>query len=170
MDEAFRTTGLGGKTRAPVFLQCSIYLQHNDPTTGGGLDVIPGSHYIEDDAWGDNTSEALLNLKRKAVTLDTGPGDLVVWDGRLIHRGTPRSMPSGEKRFAIQWATSKATARQDHYLRRFTLRAENTEGHLARLVDGRYAEIANMRFPDDYPEVFAHRLGALGLSMASLPQ
>lgn len=98
-------------------IQLAIYLQDNSERTGGGLDVIPGSHrevhleWLED--MGTRISETfplpfkrgrdrlrqcltlpsrLPGMFRRHLSLPIRSGDVVAFDLRIKHRATPNSI------------------------------------------------------------------------------
>lgn len=153
IDEAFRTGTLGGQGEIPSFVQCSIYLQDNSDEYGGGLDVIPESHLI-DSVDPRNIGDFIRDLKKRATRINSKAGDLVFWDGRLIHRGTPRLSHREDGAFAIQWAASHHLADGEAYMAHFYKRIRKIGTDDAEFIDGRYREIVNLRFPSDFPEEF----------------
>lgn len=84
-----------------------LYLQDNDPISGGGLTVIPGSHKKEDQYWSIPTmnmlERAILKLQKITKTsffdkLERDPtkyfipskvGDAIILDMRIDHKGSP---------------------------------------------------------------------------------
>jgi hypothetical protein len=102
-------------------IQCAIYLQDNDPTYAGGLDVAPGSHRRRDRIVSPPTGPTTRFLNRvryrlktwddnaRRETLATRAGDVVCFDYRLDHRATPpkvRPVPASLRKLAIFMAAS----------------------------------------------------------------
>jgi len=96
-----------------VFGKIGIYLQNNLDSIGGGIDVIPrSSYYIKNNL---SLKRKILGFKiriitiihkffsilyklfnenffmhlLKAIKIDTNPGNIVIFDSRTIHRGSP---------------------------------------------------------------------------------
>jgi len=96
-----------------VFGKIGIYLQNNSNSIGGGIDLIPkSSYYIKNNL---TLKRKILGLKiriiiimqkffsiiyklfnenffmhiLKAIKIDTNPGNMVFFDSRTIHRGSP---------------------------------------------------------------------------------
>lgn len=91
-DTPWHTDGKPG--RQTVTLKAAIYLDAQDKDTGA-LNVIPGSHHPEFSAalfrtcgYWDNGRPRLRLAPHNipgAVSLETRPGDVVLWDNRLWH-------------------------------------------------------------------------------------
>lgn len=116
-------------------LQVATYFQNNNPETGGGLTVLPGTHRQPDPFlelysknWSDRLRQKLLKLLGRSVfhQLDRHPdktiipsrlGDLVVFDLRLYHRATPpqRQAPGTEKFAIFNTFTRRTTAGLDYF-------------------------------------------------------
>ena len=98
-------------------IQVAIYLQDNSEWTGGGLDVIPGSHREVHQEWlediGTRISETfplpfkrgrdrlkqcltfpsrLPGMFRRHLSLPIRSGDVVAFDLRIRHRATPNQL------------------------------------------------------------------------------
>lgn len=112
-------------------VQCALYLQDNDPVWAGGLDVIVGSHRERDrivPPWkghlGSLVSRALYRAKtwddeRRATTLPTKAGDLVIFHYRLDHKAThPKRtpVPSTHRKLALFVAASENNRHARAYL------------------------------------------------------
>lgn len=100
-------------------LQVATYFQDNDPETGGGLTVIPGTHNLPDPflrlyskKWRDKIRNRFLKILRRSLfhDLDRHPakidvpsrlGDLLVFDIRLFHRATFPRRKGGLEKFAV---------------------------------------------------------------------
>lgn len=88
---------------APGFqhVQGAIYLQDNEDETGGGIDVIPGSHLLSCDGRGTveydlGEAAALLLAEHAPQRIRSRAGDLVLWHARLWHRSTPATDPAAD--------------------------------------------------------------------------
>ena len=97
VDEGFIGKGEYLDNKDFLAVQCAVYLQDNVPKQGGAIDVIPGSHLDrevqppETDAIGNCGGGPL------ALSLPVKAGDMVMWDGRIMHRSTPMGASSGQK-------------------------------------------------------------------------
>lgn len=156
LDAAF-TYGLGGTQVDASFLQCAVYLQPNERSSGGGIDVVPGSHkrYVFEDKEYVRAEMMSAELLRRRV--ECNPGDLVVWDARLLHRSSPPGARNYTK-FAIHWTVSASTDGAEQFLNHLLRRGK---GHLtidAKLM-GRYLDIANVRVNEHIPPDDRARLG-----------
>ncbi|MEV0398194.1 phytanoyl-CoA dioxygenase family protein [Polymorphospora rubra] len=86
-----------------VHVQAGLYLQDNDPATGGAIDVIRGSHLMSFDEYGRVPAEFdvanwTLGTSSLRETLDIRAGDVVLWHGRLMHASTRVHQPSGREK------------------------------------------------------------------------
>lgn len=112
-----------------LMVEAALYLQANCPEYGGGLDVVPGSHRQPDTYLNavDRTvfDRARTKLKtwgllgaKKAYSIPSKPGDLVIFDFRLDHRATwpsARQIPADREKLALFFACS----RNDRHARRY---------------------------------------------------
>ncbi|MEU8030371.1 phytanoyl-CoA dioxygenase family protein [Streptomyces sp. NPDC049099] len=106
----------------PSILMFNVFLQDNDPVTGGGVDIVSLSHLFSREQ-----REDLVN-HHEYTTEDTvagKAGDLVVFDYRCVHRGTHPQVPTDVPRLALQWTFSVGDAVEQDYLR--YLRARLTQ-------------------------------------------
>ena len=120
-------------------VQVAIYMQEND-STGGGLDVVPGSHHevhrllrlaritsIAKSAGPlrhhlARVESQLLSLRQRlaerahrAYAIPTKPGDVVIFDFGIAHRATPRSANAGSDKFALFYSCTRNNASADLY-------------------------------------------------------
>lgn len=167
IDAAF-SGGLGGVQEGPEFLQCAVYLQANPAKEGGGIDVVPGSHVRVTLNGREYAPAACLNLEMQARRIDSQPGDLIVWDARLLHRSSPRPASAAQEKFAIHWTVSgsEAGAAQfiDHLVRRGVPQSNVDPGLLKR-----YQDIASIRYPDHLSAEACDALRTAGAHFATLP-
>lgn len=87
----------------PSLLMFNVYLQDNDRLKGGGVDIVPASHR--------HTREERRRLaeEHEYAPVDTvlgKAGDLVVFDYRVVHRGTHPQVHNDVTRLALQWTLS----------------------------------------------------------------
>lgn len=154
--------------------QCVVYLQDNVPGCGGGLDVRPGSHAWAADA-GYPGDDELARRYPEVVSIDSKAGDLIVFDGRLMHRGTPSDRLQRLRKYGIFWSASRADMTQmDRYIEYFSarvdyLRTQNlSPEELQREVE-RHRLMHSVRFPRSYLPKAAENLTKLGVAMAEMP-
>lgn len=144
--------GKGAYIRRPDFraYQFGVYLTAG-PDGAPALDVRPRSHRLlqrcpfRTTALIDIYSYG-LSTRYRPVTLEVGPGDLLVWDCRVFHRGTPvgAGSPNTEK-LALYWSMSiEHPEHEDGFMRHLVGR-----GHRPRGLD-RFARQAN---PHRYREL-----------------
>jgi ectoine hydroxylase-related dioxygenase (phytanoyl-CoA dioxygenase family) len=161
-DAGFLRAPGGGRSD---FVQCSVYLQDNDAIEGGGLDVVPRSHQLA--SVDELRVDEVIRMIRERQMLPTHAGDMLVWDARLLHRGTPASSQSARRKFGIHWTASRADADAETFLRHLVSRSVvEIDGEVQPVP--RYAEIAEIRYPTDYPPQVVASVGRWGLRVASL--
>lgn len=154
--------------------QCVVYLQDNEPGAGGGLDVRPGSHKW---AIGDCAADQdeIARRYRDVVSIDSKAGDLIVFDGRLMHRGTPAGSPRELRKYGIFWSASRADTRQiDRYIEYFRhrvdyLRTRNLPPEELEREVRRHDLMRSVRFPDSYLPSAADVLREHGVTLAEMP-
>lgn len=137
----------------PEFVMCNIYLQNNSEITGGGIDVIPGSHHLSMVQKQQLISKDDFNY----VTVKSKKGDLLLFDYRIIHRGTPPIEETYPNRLAIQWTVSRSD-RFSGKLLQYLLRRRHEKLHLSDHTKKRalryFNDIANIKntslFPKEY--------------------
>jgi hypothetical protein len=156
-----------------VHLQAGLYLQDNTAESGGGVDVIRGSHLMSFDGYGRVPAEFevanwTLGTSSLRETVDTRAGDLLLWHGRLMHASTPvRHAPEREK-----YGVFFSYGRQDlHDNSRFLCnlianRVRSMGGHTGMIP--RLAEIPRMRYPGSFPGWFVDDVEAAGVHVAVL--
>lgn len=154
--------------REPGYLmvEFALYLQDNTPEYGGGLEVVSGSHRLEDVPIDEPARPSRMPAvmaaaafkARRALNRDTGAradatwvpskaGDLVVFDFRLLHRASPRSariVPSGREKYAIFIAASRNNLHVDLYHRFLLTRPD-------------YDYLHGFRYPADLADAAALR-------------
>ncbi|MEU7932356.1 phytanoyl-CoA dioxygenase family protein [Micromonospora echinofusca] len=136
-------------------VQCVVYLQDNLPGAGGGLDVRPGSHrWAADNEVPDD--DYLMRAYPDVVSIDSRAGDLIVFDGRVMHRGTPQDGSATRRKYGVFWSASRNDQRQlDRYIEYFLarvdyLRTRNLPSEeLQRDID-RHELMHRVRFPGSY--------------------
>jgi hypothetical protein len=152
VDVAFRGDN-GGHSERPSFLQCAVYLQPNDKVVGGGIDVVPGSHkrVKVNDTYYAPASALEVFARRQLVA--SAPGDLVIFDGRLLHASSgtePRTAPV--RKYGIFWTVSRADARSKEVLAHLKMRTSVLKDTGQEVPDARFADMRNLVFPDCYPD------------------
>jgi hypothetical protein len=137
--------------------QCVIYLQDNDPKKGGGLDVIPGTHR-HDLRLGGGVKEMLAMMSLPGVSkpqpILAKAGDLILFDGRLAHRGTPAVAAPEAKKFGIFWSASRSNAIQiDEFMRYLGSRSSQLRRETKTVPEfmlKRYDDLRTIAFPESY--------------------
>lgn len=157
-------------------IQAAVYLQDNDADTGGGIDVVPGSHIHSLDAYGRATPDfpaALRAAPRPPVRVDSRAGDLVLWHARLWHASTPSHLGPEERREPEQAKLGifLSAGRDDlyennRYLSHLSLkRVHRVDGEVR--PNPRFTEMLDRKFPDEYPEWLVDRMREAKFSVAN---
>jgi hypothetical protein len=155
-------------------LQCIVYLQDNVPGKGGGLDVRPRSHQWVANGhfpeYGDFESSY-----PDIVSVDSRAGDLIVFDGRLMHRGTPSDGSRKLRKYGVFWSVSRDDPRQidsyiDYFLKRVDyLRTLNRPAEEFERDVRRHKLMRDVRFPGSYLPQAAEVIRKYHINMAELP-
>jgi Phytanoyl-CoA dioxygenase (PhyH) len=163
VDVAFRGDN-GGYAEQPSFLQCAIYLQSNDNRTGGGIEVVPGSHKrmrINDTYY---VPASALEVFARRELVNSKPGDLVLFDGRLLHASSG-SDPSQANltKYGIFWTASRTDARVREVLTHLKKRTSVLKPSGEEVPDPRFADMKTVTYPTSYPDsaVAAQQAGLL---------
>ena len=168
----------------PEFLhaQCAVYLQDNEPGgAGGGLDVIPGSHLARIRVT-DGSLAAGAEGKRamsRPYSIPSRAGDLILFDGRAMHRGTPAAATAEQKKYAIFWGASRTHQPQVEGLLRYLAQrsdslqrmGEGNDSSRAKETIGmfvqRYSDVATVRYPDSFPPSLVELVERQGIAMGA---
>ena len=137
-------------------LQCMTYLQGNDENQGGGLDVIHGSHKWYQEGSAPQLSEMKVD-SGQMVSLNTKAGDLIVFDGRLIHRGTPAvEKQVFDSKYGVFWSASGVDPVQSdkfvNYLKGrvdYLINLGLTGDYLKYMVN-RYNDVLSIQYPESF--------------------
>lgn len=150
IDAAFRGD-LGGTAPEPNFLQLAVYLQDNHPDSGGGLDVIPGSHkrlLVNGDLY--SPAECLDVLGRQH-RIPSRAGDLVVWDARLLHASaSPRASCRPQERYGIFLSFARNSAPHHRFVQHLRNRAMEKRSDGDTRENRRYADALELKLPEDF--------------------
>jgi hypothetical protein len=154
-------------------LQCVLYFQDNQPGTGGGLDVRPRSH-----GWaaasGQPDDDEIAQQYPDVVSVDSRAGDLVVFDGRLMHRGTPTDGTLKRRKYGLFWSASRNDAVQvrryaDYLAARVSyLRAHDRPDEDFQYMLRRYEDVHAVRFPQSYLPETVQLVRARGIDLAEI--
>ncbi len=156
-------------------VQCIVYLQDNRAGAGGGLDVRARSH-----KWattGDLPEEDFIALSYPEVVLiDSQAGDLVLFDGRVMHRGTPQDGSHELRKYGIFWSASRKDRLQmDRYIEFFTTRVDhlrtlNLSPHDLERESNRFNDMYNVRFPESYLSETTEIIRKNAIALAEMPR
>jgi hypothetical protein len=154
-------------------VQCAIYLQDNNPASGGGLDVRPHSHMplapsLDGRHPIDRLARQVIGPRlRRGVRLESRAGDLVLWHARTEHRSTDARARSSRRKYGIFFSTGRdePLAINKYLCHLVDQRVQRVNGRLRQFP--RYAEIADLRYPESFPRELVERLDLLGLRIAT---
>ncbi|WP_144120725.1 phytanoyl-CoA dioxygenase family protein [Catellatospora sichuanensis] len=172
------TTFVGADTEyvwAPGFVhvQAGLYLQDNGPATGGGIDVIRGSHLMSFDGYGRipaDFSAASRTLGRSVLreTVDTRAGDMILWHGRLMHSSTEGHAAPEDEKFGAFFSYGRKELQENHrFLCRIARDSVRTMNGVSARIP-RLTEIAAMTYPGSFPEWFVKQASAAGVEIVTL--
>ncbi|MGI5401454.1 phytanoyl-CoA dioxygenase family protein [Streptomyces sp. CA-135486] len=155
-------------------VQCVVYFQDNLPGPGGGLDIRPGSH-----KWATNgefpDDDFLMRAYPDVVSIDSKAGDLLVFDGRVMHRGTPQDGSHKLRKYGIFWSASRNDLQQiDRYIEYFTarveyLRAQNLPSEELQRDMRRHHLMHSVHFPDSYLPEAVEAVRKYAVALAEIP-
>jgi hypothetical protein len=149
-------------------VQAGLYLQDNDEDTGGGIDVIRGSHLMSFDGYGRlpadfSVAGRTLGASFLRATAGTKAGDLVLWHARLMHASTAELRRTEADKFGIHFSYGREDLRDNHrFLCQIASESVRTVNGISREIP-RLAEIARFRYPDSFPEHFLKSLADAGV-------
>lgn len=145
-DDFFLDAPLEAPDALPSLYMFNVYLQDNSTEAGGGLDVQAGTHRLSKP---ERRARASAPGPAPEHFVASGAGDLVVFDYRVVHRGT---MPSGvgrPDRMALQWTLSTSDAVAGVYLSYLRARASR------KLHISDFTQHRAQAFFDDLPRIDA---------------
>lgn len=152
VDVAFRGDK-GGYAEQPGFLQCAVYLQPNDKLVGGGIEVVPGSHkrILVNGAY--YAPASALEVFARSELVGSDEGDLVLFDGRLLHASSG-SKPEQARvtKYGIFWTVSRFDAKVQEVLLHLKNRTSVLKAHGEEVPDPRFADMKSVNFPASYPD------------------
>jgi len=148
VDDAFKKDSIAGEINDTDFVQCSLFLQDNSAISGGGLDVISGSHKMTHCDTMENLDNNinvfnLLRLKDNILTIESFKGDIVVWDGRLFHRSTISMKKNDITKYSLMWTISNSKANHNGFLDHLAERGKSNYQN-SDVYDRRYMEIETL--------------------------
>ncbi len=152
-DDFFLKKELQDKSALPEFYMFNIYLQDNSKKKGGGLDIMSETHRLEREQ-----KDKIISFSDGA-TYDSIPsksGDLIVFDYRVIHRGTIPTVDSNPNRLALQWTISTSDKWSSIYLA-YLFSRRNQKVHLSDFTPQRaktfFEDIPNVVYPDSFDNI-----------------
>lgn len=158
---------LGGFEAQCDFLQCVVYFQDNG-SAGGGLDVIPGSHrryHINGEFYAPAHS---LDIFGNSFTIPSQAGDLIIFDGRLLHASTGIGNKLSSDKLGVFWTTSKMTGRSEDHLKHLRNRnnVRKLDGTLVH--DPRFSDMQNIKFPEHFSQKAIKAVAANKIKICTL--
>ncbi|WP_445365449.1 phytanoyl-CoA dioxygenase family protein [Microbulbifer sp. ANSA001] len=168
VDDAFSGNKVVNNESNSQFIQVSMFLQDNHYKYGGGIDVIPKSHLEE--TWQiqeQSLSESLEIFRRvrnKSVNIDSVAGDVVIWDGRLLHRSSPKLTEGGVDKYSLMWTVSSIQSNHKEFLTHLENRGKLKESIENRLYDARYQELTHIK-RSDFSNFFLEKIKKLDINL-----
>lgn len=156
-----------------VHVQAGLYLQDNDPVSGGGIDVVSGSHLMSFDGYGRmpadfSVAAHTLGESGLSTRVDLRAGDMVLWHARLMHASTPVKRPSDVDKFGIFLSYGRLHLRDNHrFMAQLAVDSVRTVNGLSQRIP-RLTEIAHLRYPVDFPKSFREAAAAAGVTVVTL--
>lgn len=153
-------------------VQAGLYLQDNDRETGGGIDVIRGSHLMSFDGYGRMRPDYAIPSRTVAEsslreTVDTRAGDLVVWHGRLMHASTPVLREHHQPKFGVFFSYGREDLGDNHrFMCQLAEGRVRTVNGVSRVIP-RLAEISRLRYPADFPGWFVTATERAGVRVST---
>lgn len=154
-------------------VQGGLYLQRNDPVSGGGIDAVRGSHLMSFDGYGRipadfSVAGRTLGASFLRESVDTRAGDLVLWHARLMHASTPARQEPGYEKFGIFFSYGRDEPRENHqFLCRIASNSIRMENGISHRIP-RLEEISHFRYPDSFPERFVKEAEGAGVKIVTL--
>ncbi|CCD30200.1 conserved hypothetical protein [Candidatus Glomeribacter gigasporarum BEG34] len=152
-DDFFLAENLQDEGALPEFYMFNVYLQDNSKERGGGIDVMSGTHHL-----GREKKDKIISCPAESTyySIPSKSGDLIVFDYRIIHRGTIPTVDSNPDRFALQWTVSTSDKWSSMYLA-YLLSRGKQKIHLADFTPQRaktfFEDISNVVYPDSFDDV-----------------
>ncbi len=149
-DDLFFKEKVQDENSLPEFYMFNIYLQDNSREAGGGLDVMPGTHRLNKEV----KKEIILSADEAAnYSILSKAGDLIVFDYRVIHRGTMPITERNSHRLALQWTVSTSDKLANIYLT-YLLSRVNKKIHISDFTQHRdkafFEDIPKVNYPDSF--------------------
>lgn len=164
VDGAFRF-GLAGTQERPKFLQCAIYLTPNRTEGGGGLSVVPHSHRRVEIDGEEFAPASTLSLIHSRHAIESDPGDLVIWDARLLHAS---SVPPAHltERFGLFISFASQDAPVEAFLAHVQKRSLEDRSDRNARENARYKDALALDFPDGFDPDAVAIMTRSGVSVA----
>lgn len=164
VDGAFRF-GLAGSQERPKFLQCAIYLTSNRAEGGGGLSVVPHSHRRVEIDGEEFAPASTLSLIHSRHAIESDPGDLVIWDARLLHAS---SVPPAylTERFGLFISFASQDAPVEAFLTHVQKRSLEDRSDKNARENARYKDALSLDFPNGFDPDAVAVMTRSGVSVA----
>lgn len=164
-DDFFLKEPLESLSDLPEFVMCTIYLQDNNEKTGGGIEFVPGSHKLP----AEERQRIIENGIDSYHFEPNKAGDLIIFDYRIIHRGTPMVEKGPQTRLAVQWFVARSNNYVNAFVDFLLLRryekihlADKTGNDLTRFNH----DLPNIKFPESYPVTAVQNIRLHHLAMS----
>ncbi len=153
------------------FVQMSIYLQDNTLETGGGLEIITGSHRIKN-INRKNLLNNNINFSNSSL-MPSNSGDLVFWDSRLIHKSRENSLNAQCIKLAVQWTISQNEKFSQQYLQYLYDRINAYNTHVSDNIENNREmlylnDIPNIQFPFSFTNHQIHKINKFNVNVKTL--
>jgi hypothetical protein len=118
----------------------------------------------------------------------TMPGDVVIFDGRLLHTSVPgpklaqmdgkgnghyqtyvENIPVECRKYVFYWFAGEERLKQAIFMNNFQYRADRLDDSYYDGGGFNYKRAVQLSYPEDYPLEFSQRAVKLGVSVASRP-
>jgi hypothetical protein len=116
-----------------------------------------------------------MRIYSDIVSIDSKAGDLIVFDGRLMHRGTPTDGSHKRHKYGVFWSASRSDPEQvDRYIEYFLgrvnfLRTLNQPLEEFQREARRHQLMHSVRFPDSYLPQAVEVIRKFGIAVAETP-
>ena len=104
-------------------------MQDNNEESGGGLEIISGSHKNPHINRKDPSNSENYIIEKGDISKSKA-GDLVLWDSRVVHRSIKNNNPK-LKKLALQWTISNTNRFASKYLNYLSNRSYKQTKHVS---------------------------------------
>jgi ectoine hydroxylase-related dioxygenase (phytanoyl-CoA dioxygenase family) len=152
----------------------NVYLQENTEEAGGGIDVVPGSHLMSFDGFGQVRPQvcralALPGFADRIVRAEPAPGDVLIKHARLLHGSTvpaDEAAARARDKYGFSFSAGRLDAFENNRFithlatKRVYLRPDGEE-----VRHDRHTQAMALSYPRDFPETFRERADRAGATV-----